>query len=74
MAGTRSYDVATVEMGQSMRWQIPVIILIVAWNIGSLIWMWRLDKEKREAQAIKLARINLPIIALLLVAILTLFA
>lgn len=62
-----------VKVEQAMRWQILFFLFILAWNMGSLIWLRRVDKADRDAQAMKLARINLPITIVLLIVILITF-
>lgn len=55
-----------------MRWQIPVIILILVWNIGSLIWIRRADPAERDSRAKANARITFVVAMVMFVIALTL--
>lgn len=54
-----------------MSWQLPVIVVILIWSIGALIWLFRIDKEIRDAQAQRLARIQLVVSIILFLVVLT---
>lgn len=57
-----------------MRWQILFFLSILAWNVGSFIWVRRADPAERDSRAQANARLTLPItIVMLIVILITLF-